>query len=407
MRIFWKECKKILDIRLLLVLGIFTFLFYYMFMEIPIYPSGGQNTDSPYDIPFMAKLVEKYGPTLPAADRSVADEVLGELKEKCDGIIAEDEILQRAGICTYDAMESKHEEIYEKPEEEQSGEEQALLAEMDKLIFENEEFSRTKFEIQQMEGVYEFAEVEYGVPKADAETFIEEMYGETATELYKTAMVQRCTKEEISLIPEGVFYIIQEDMRYMALLLLICFTVLMVAYQIKERMREVIPLYATTQTGRRIFRKQFFAGIVSCGFVGIIQMLIYFGIYTGKGLLVFSSCPAWGYATNNCWLDFLPFGVYMILYMFLVWLFAMTGLVLAYLIGRKAVNYIAGIALSIPFCGAVGVLGMWMFNRLFGIYETDRIAFFELIVLAGWMLFAGILLVIRFRSDKRRDIVEA
>lgn len=406
MRIFWKECKKILDIRLLLVLGIFTFLFYYMFMEITIYPSGGQNTDSPYDIPFMAKLVEKYGPTLPAADRSVADEVLGELKEKCDGIIAEDEILQKAGICTYDAMESKHEEIYEKPKEEQSGEEQALLAEMDKLIFENEQFSRIKFEIQQMEGVYEFAEVEYGVPKADAETFIEEMYGEAATELYKMAMVQRCTKEEISLIPEGVFYIIQEDMRYMALLLLICFTVLMVAYQIKERMRGVIPLYATTQTGRRIFKKQFFAGIVSCGFVGIIQMLIYFGIYTGKGLLVFFSCPAWGYATNNCWLDFLPFGVYMVLYMFLVWLFAMAGLVLAYLIGRKAVNYIAGIALSIPLCGAAGALGLWLFVRLFCIYESDRIAFWELIVLAGWMIFAGILLVIRFRSDKKRDIVE-
>ena len=404
MRILWKECKKILDIRLLMVLGIFTFLFYSMFMEISSYPAGGQCTDSPYDIPFMAKLVKKYGPTLPVADRSVSDEVLGELKEKCDSIIAENEILKEAGISTFNAMESRREELGEQLEEEQSDEEKTLMQEMDKLIFENTEFSRISFEIQQMEGVYEFAGHKYGVPKEKAHEYIEEMYGDTATELYKKAMEQRCTKEEISLIPEGVFYIIQEDMRYMALLLFICFTVLMVSYQVKEHLRGVMPLYAATRTGRRIFRKQFFAGMAACGFVGIIQMLIYFGIFAGKGLLVFFSCPAWAYATNSYWLDFLPFGVYMVLYMFLVWLFAMAGLTFAYLIGRKAANYIAGIALAIPLCGAAGALGLWMFSRLFFIHETQRIPFWEPMVLGGWMVFAVIFLVIRLRMDKKRDI---
>lgn len=35
MRIIWKECKKILDIRLVLILLAFTTLFYNMFIILP------------------------------------------------------------------------------------------------------------------------------------------------------------------------------------------------------------------------------------------------------------------------------------------------------------------------------------------------------------------------------------
>ena len=48
MKILIKECKKIMDIRVLLVIAVFTVLFYHLFLEVTIYPAGGQTTDSPY-----------------------------------------------------------------------------------------------------------------------------------------------------------------------------------------------------------------------------------------------------------------------------------------------------------------------------------------------------------------------
>lgn len=61
MRILIQECKKMLSVRLLLLLALFTVLFYNMFFELNLYPAGGQCTDSPYDMPYAAKLIRKYG----------------------------------------------------------------------------------------------------------------------------------------------------------------------------------------------------------------------------------------------------------------------------------------------------------------------------------------------------------
>ena len=60
MKILIKECKKIMDIRVLLVIAVFTVLFYHLFLEVTIYPAGGQTTDSPYDMPFYAELIESW-----------------------------------------------------------------------------------------------------------------------------------------------------------------------------------------------------------------------------------------------------------------------------------------------------------------------------------------------------------
>ena len=60
MKILIKECKKIMDIRVLLVIAVFTVLFYHLFLEVTIYPAGGQTTDSPYDMPFYAELIRSW-----------------------------------------------------------------------------------------------------------------------------------------------------------------------------------------------------------------------------------------------------------------------------------------------------------------------------------------------------------
>lgn len=81
MKILIKECKKIMDIRVLLVIAVFTVLFYHLFLEVTIYPAGGQTTDSPYDMPFYAELIESWGTSLPREDWSKLDEKRKELEE--------------------------------------------------------------------------------------------------------------------------------------------------------------------------------------------------------------------------------------------------------------------------------------------------------------------------------------
>ena len=48
MRIIINECKKILDIRIILLLCMFSILYYMTFTQIYRYPTGGQLTNTKY-----------------------------------------------------------------------------------------------------------------------------------------------------------------------------------------------------------------------------------------------------------------------------------------------------------------------------------------------------------------------
>ena len=82
MRIIINECKKILDIRIILLLCIFSALYYMEFTQIYRYPAGGQTTMSRYDIPFTAELVKEWGPKW-----KVKDEKQYQVKQRLRQII--------------------------------------------------------------------------------------------------------------------------------------------------------------------------------------------------------------------------------------------------------------------------------------------------------------------------------
>ena len=343
MRIIWKECKKILDVRLLLILFAFTILFYTMFMEITIYPSGGQLTDSPYDIPFAAELVKDLGPSLKIKDWSKIDDKIEELKNEYNTIIASNKILNEAGITTFDEMKNYWDK--EDDEKELTKEEQKIEDEINRLIFSDETSSKLDFELQYAKLLNEFQGYTYGISKDQVTSFMKTYY-EGTSKLYQKAISQRITKDYISLLPDGMLYILQSDMKSMSVLLLICFMVLIIPYQLKEKLRGVTPLYATTHTGRNIYKKQFLSSILSCGIVGILQLLVYLALYVWKGLAPFLACECWSVGGDSYWCDNISFGAYMAIYMLLVLLFTLAAVVVVYLIGRIAAYYIAGVACS-------------------------------------------------------------
>lgn len=331
MKILIKECKKIMDIRVLLVIAVFTVLFYHLFLEVTIYPAGGQTTDSPYDMPFYAELIESWGTSLPREDWSKLDEKRKELEEAYTRIIAADQVLADAKITNYQEFSKTQETFFDK--DTLTDEEKKIDQELSRLVFEDSKGSKLFFELQVLDRLDEYKNLQNG--------------------------------DSISLMPGGIFYIVEKDMRMMGILLLICFAILALPYLIRERLCHVLPLYATTATGRKLFDRQFQALVGCCGFVGIVQFDIYVLVYVIKGLAVFWKGDCIDDTGLQLWCKNLPFGFYMLLYMLLVFVFVLAAVVLIYLIGRTAGNYIAGIAFAIPACAGIGFLLIHIFVYLF------------------------------------------
>ena len=176
-------------------------------------------------------------------------------------------------------------------------------------------------------------------------------------------------------------------MRMMGILLLICFAILALPYLIRERLCHVLPLYATTATGRKLFDRQFQALVACCGFVGIVQFGIYVLVYGIKGLAVFWKGDCIDDTGLQLWCKNLPFGFYMLLYMLLVFVFVLAAVVLIYLIGRTAGNYIAGIAFAIPACAGIGFLLIHIFVHLFQKpMDENSLPYSEVLWILGWIL---------------------
>ena len=398
MRIFWKECKKILDVRILLILTVFTFLYYQTFMQITSYPCGGQCTDSQYDIPFCGELVKEWGPALAVSDLSKIDRKQKELEEEYTKIIADNKILTKAGIRDYAAFKQKDEEFFDK--DELTEEEKKIRKEITRLVFDDKAGTKLCMEIQVLNQIKDNKGIAYGVSEKDVQNY----ESEDMTEIVKKARSNIITRDYVSLLPQGMFFILQRDMTAMAMLLLICFAVLLVPYQVRERLRFVQPLYASTAVGRKIFPMQFWSAVGSCVLVGLVQFGVYLFIFVEKGLAVFWKCPCWDSVVNLLWCDGISFGTYMSLYMVLVFIFTLAAVAIFYLAARVATNYISGIAIAIPLCGGSCVLSYLLFHSLFLIHNTDRMPFKEIPWIGGWLIIAGVILWWRFWRDRRRDI---
>lgn len=318
MKILIKECKKIMDIRVLLVLAVFTVLFYHLFLEVTIYPAGGQTTDSQYDMPFYAELIESWGTSLPREDWSKLDEKRKELEEAYTRIIAADPVLADAKITNYQEFSKTRETFFDK--DTLTDEEKKIDQELSRLVFEDSKGSKLFFELQVLDRLDEYKNLQ--------------------------------NEDSIFLMPGGIFYIVEKDMRMMGILLLICFAILALPYLVRERLCHVLPLYATTATGRKLFDRQFQALIVCCGFVGIVQFCIYVLVYVIKGLAVFWKGDCINDTGLQLWCKNLPFGFYMLLFRLLVFVFVLAAVVTAAVQLFLQNSYFSFAVLGLLFMGA-------------------------------------------------------
>lgn len=401
MRIIINECKKILDIRIILLLCMFSILYYMTFTQIYRYPTGGQLTNTKYDIPFTAELVKEWGPKWKVKDEKQYQEKHQELERGFAKIIKQDQELSKRGIVDYEIFNKKYEELGQKTT--LSKQEKELDKILENYVFYNEKTSKIFLDIQALEHIKEFQGSEYGVSDKKYKELKADGFFD-GTKLYQKAIEKRVKRDYISLVHEGVFYILQEDMVTIGGLIMICFFALIIPYQVKQRLRQIIPILATTKTGRRIYQIQLIASAFAALFVGILQMAVYGIIWHLKGLSVFWRCESWGIASNSYWCDKLSFGTYMLFYMALILLFAIASVVIIDFIGRTIGNYMGAVAVSIPVCGVMMFLMRKIYYMLFLITNDQVLAYWELYALATWLIVMFLFYKIRSKRWKKVDL---
>lgn len=373
MRILIEECKKILNLRLLLLLTLFTVLFYHMFSELSLYPAGGQCTDSPYDMPYAATLIRKFGPTLPVNEKWKVAKERKTLTEKATKMIQKNKTLKKAGIKDYEQMQKEYKRLsdltYKKMTKKEKDKDQAI----NEFIFSAGLGSEIYFQIQYTEGL---------------------LNDFTNTE-----------RNEVNLLRSGAVYILQSDMSQMPVLILIGFAVLLVAYHVRERLRGVMPLYGTTKTGRKIYRIQYLAGLICCLIAGVVQLVAYTAVWVAKGMKIFWKCPAWENNGIDCWLKGITLGQYMFIYEVIVLIFCLAVMTLIYLAARTASGYISGVIFEIAVCAFGGITGYVLCQGLFSSMSIITVKMWELPTVLVCVVVAAGVSYLRMRRDKKRDVI--
>jgi hypothetical protein len=360
-RIIKKEIAKLFSVKLMVVLFLFTTVFIWMFLSVA--QSHWNYSNSPWDVDFYRELVSEFGPELTTDEWEAFLEKQQELINEFNMVVAENEILQKNGIDTYD----KFTEVYADMDdsEDVSDDEKALFCEVDRLVFSDSVISPL---------------------------------------LSKLQIMRNLDEDNMSLIHPAVAETVYSDFNRMIILMVVWCFIVILPYQISERLKGVRDIQLSTKTGRRIFGSQAVVCALTGLFSGLLLSAIYAFLLYRKGAFDFLGCVIISPTRITHWFDF-NYGQYLLVYLAIFLLLSVAAALLAYFVGRLSVNYIAGIGISVPttavFCTAVSKLG----NHLFYAQTTKAgsIVRMSLMFVLCAVCFAAV--IVMLKRDKVRDVL--
>lgn len=215
MRLFFYECKKIMNIRLILILALFTVLFYYLFMQCMHYPWENASCVGEMD-----------------------------LSERLDRLVQENATLQKAGITGWEELA----EVLANSDEE-SGSDTVNGVSVDDIWAARSEINfgsgqREVFLRQAVEGVEDdmkykpFMGVEKGQEEQAAQKIVDSFSGSWDNENEVMAAVRRVEEvireNRMSLLPDSAFEYVRWDLPRLGLLMVISCMILILPCEIRN-----------------------------------------------------------------------------------------------------------------------------------------------------------------------------
>lgn len=400
MKLLIYEVKKILNVKLLIVLSLFTALFYNMFIEIWIHPEDSADCRAQNDLANVLRDEYGYETHLPYEDYEVLEQVRQEQILKLDEMVLKSGILQEEGITSYQQLKKmENDEIIS----------DLLEEELDRISFS--EGIREVFLMQTIEGIYDDMKVcpvfgvETGKEREVAEKFllIDGMYDDyTKGAIERVASVIK--ENRLSLMPTNILHHLVFDFPRFGVLLVISCLLLILPYQIRERLAGVNLLMATTHTGRNLWKRRYSSAVIACVVVCAIQSSIFCMVLNRVEVLQYWNYAISGHDRNMFWFD-MSFGTYLIVNFVLYAIVAVSIMTVFYLISRLSTNYIVGVAIGIPITVVVGAL-LPLFTRAF--LSVERSIVYDVVRPIGivFVLFVAAMCIVFAlqKWDKRRDV---
>lgn len=396
MRIILYECKKILRLPLLIILILFTVLFYNLFMISQHYPNDNADLVAQEDLAHI--LMDKYHTSLPYSKMGILQEIKQQQIETLDSLVQNNEVLQNAGIKSYQQLRAMDMDTMEEEISEAQGE----------IMFDTG--MREVFLYQDIENIEEHMEyipfmgIENGKEEEAARKICEARIETDSDKASCHRVAQVIARNEMSLLPTGAFQGATEDIARLGMLLIFSCLLLILPYQIRERLARVNPLFATTNTGRAIWGMRYIAALLSCLFICLLQAGIFLIVLKSVGILKYSSCLSSGNGWDYLWFD-MSFGSYLAWSIGSAILFSIAIMTVFYLISRIALNYIVGLAIGLPTAVLIGILYIRVMYHFLSVTGRLSWLYIQFGFIAGGLLLAAVIVIALYLRDRKRDVM--
>ena len=401
MGIFKNELKKLLNWKLLLILVLFSGLFYYMFFRVDLndYPAGHPSAES-LELAKMA--LKKYGLRIDEAEQKKIKTVdYPAIKQAADQELAGIKAFRDAKITTVDEYEALDEKQKKDGDESLSNKWCDLFDALDETIPDKYPPSPDAY--------YMYQAARDSIPilkneEADLKDDIAKPSVGAAQE--RTHDIEARAISEgipaISNIMNGPLPTWGSMMQSLNVLLLFTVAILISPYLVRDRRSGVRDIAYASRKGRPIIATQFGAALVVAVLAEAVQFAVFLVLFcTGphRADLLFLNCDV-SYDLKTWW-D-MTFGQYMVLDCAALFLFAFGYAMVSFAVSKFCKNYVTVIAVQVPLLFLALKLDGRIFGVLFNIYRPK---YFEPVVCCMCVLVPLALCLFLVHREKTADIL--
>ena len=408
MKIIFNEAKKLFNPVLLVMLIIFTFIFYKGFFALGYWPQF--QVESPWNTEVYSELAERVGPTLSRDEMPQFYEFRDEIVSQVNAELQKSEIFKENGIETYEQYIEVKNGLRTKDAsgEEFSGNDEEVLAEADRYMFRVEPASELLFKLQDLSKITRLIDIGKAFATDETIKILDGYLSELNPEMAEMIR-EKCFSDEISLLPATPSNVVENDSLYLTIISCIAVFSAVILMLITDRLRGIYPIALSSKIGRKIFKIQ----AAVCGIFGLLAgalaCLIYGAALMNKGAGVFLNCPMDNFY-HDMWVK-ISYRQYLIIMAAAVIIFSGVAGLLSYIIGRFATNYISGLAVSIPTLVALCAAKYFSTAGLFSAQRTWTLSRFWSSVALPFLIILPICIGVTaavcliLKRDGRRDIL--
>ncbi|MPQ43913.1 ABC transporter permease subunit [Clostridium tarantellae] len=373
MNIILNEIKKIFTIKKLIILGLITFVIYNMFISfyVTYFPNGRPSLDH-YNI--SKEMIAKYGNELDENEFEDFKKSYDEKIEQADDIVINNKNAQALGWKSYEDIDIKK------------------SMEVEREIFNTNE--DLFYDIQTRESIISNYEDKNNAKFHNFNTKQLGRFQEIIDKEYNFSILDGFT----------VFQNYNDFMGLSGFLICICVMFISSNIFLDDNKNKTNYLQYSSKIGRKLFKKKIIAGIISTVTLTTLYLatLLWRYFFTTIDTTMFFNCTVNSFLNGLYWHN-LTYLQYIILIVILIYILAIATSLISMYISSKVSSYIGLIGFQVPIMIACyHIIPNFLLRDVGSIYYSKLLLPIVYILI---FIIPIILIVLRYRNEKRKDII--